>query len=144
MFLLMRLLLGAIFLTSGLEKAISPSENFLYVIQAYQAFPFVLERAASLVFPWVEITVGAFLVLGFWLPITLKVSMMMSTALLLLVGQAIIRALPIDSCGCFGNLVHLPLQGVFALDMAMLAAAFFALKHILKTKRFSIDQWYEK
>lgn len=144
MFLLLRFFLGAVFLVSGFEKAISPSENFLFVIQAYQAFPLVLERAASLVFPWVEIVVGAFLVLGFWLPLTLKVSMMISLSLLLLVGQAMLRALPIDSCGCFGNLVHLPLGAVFALDMVMFAAGWAALKQISKTRQFSVDQWYEK
>lgn len=144
MFLLIRLFLGAIFVVSGLEKAISPAENFLYVIQAYQVFPLVLERAASYLFPWIELMIGVFLVLGFWLPTTLKVSMMVSSALFLLVGQALLRALPIDSCGCFGNLVHVPLRGVLVLDAVMFMLAFFALKHIALTKRFSVDQWYEK
>ena len=143
-FLLIRLFLGVLFIVSGGEKAVSPSANFLYVIQAYQILPDVLAQIAALVFPWVELFVGLSILLGMWLDVGLKVLVVVSCSLILMVGQAIVRNLPIDSCGCFGNLVHLPLRGVILLDVTVLACTVFCLEHIESARRLSLDHYFEK
>jgi uncharacterized membrane protein YphA (DoxX/SURF4 family) len=142
MLVFIRTIIGVIFLVSGFEKAVSPSANFLYVIQAYQIVPSPLDQVVSRVFPWIELGVGAFVAVGLFLPWALRVSALMSLSLLGIVAQAMLRNLPIDSCGCFGNLVHLPLQGVFILDLVMLASAILLLKQLDKARSFSVDAWY--
>lgn len=139
-----RLFLGLLFIVSGCEKAISPSENFLYVIQAYQILPDVLAKIASLVFPWVELFVGISILLGIWLEAGLKILALVSCSLIFMVGQAIVRDLPIDSCGCFGNLVHLPLQGVIFLDATVLLCTVFCLKNMDEARVWSLDRYFAK
>ena len=118
-------------------------ENFLYVLQAYQVFPDVIARIAALVFPWIELGVGVFLALGLRLRPTVLVLACMSGSLIVVVGQAIIRRLPIDSCGCFGNLVHLPLRGVIFLDLTIFVSAMLFLRDRGAARRFSLDQRYD-
>lgn len=143
MLLILRFIIALIFIVSGFEKLISPSENFLYVLQAYAVFPDVIARAASVVFPWIELGVGVFLALGLWLRPAVFVLACMSGSLIMLVAQAIIRRLPIDSCGCFGNLVHLPLKGVIILDVTIFVSALLFLQNTRAVRRFSLDQFYD-
>jgi uncharacterized membrane protein YphA (DoxX/SURF4 family) len=56
-----RVFIGLVLLASGFEKLISPWQNFLYVVQAYEALPSYLEKATALVLPWVELIVGLFM-----------------------------------------------------------------------------------
>jgi triosephosphate isomerase len=142
MLLFLRFVIALIFIVSGVEKLISPSENFLYVLQAYAVFPDAVARLTSVAFPWIELGVGVFLALGLWLRPTVLVLSCMSASFIMVVAQAIIRKLPIDSCGCFGNLVHLPLQGVIILDVTIFVSALLFLKHMKAVSRFSLDRFY--
>ena len=144
MLLVLRFVIALIFIISGGEKLISPPENFLYVLQAYAVFPDALARVASVVFPWIELGVGVFLALGLWLRPTVLVLLCMSGSLIMVVSQAIIRKLPIDSCGCFGNLVHLPLKGVIILDVTIFVTALLLLNNMKVVCRFSLDRLYDK
>lgn len=137
-----RILLGVLFVISGGEKIISPVENFLMVIHGYDFLPQPLERLAAMVFPWVELFTGLFLLAGLWLRQALMVLIMMSVSLMLVVGQAILRRLPMENCGCFGELIHLPLQGVFFVDLTVLALSVFCLVNYKKAMRFSVDAMY--
>ncbi|MEI8011412.1 MAG: MauE/DoxX family redox-associated membrane protein [Candidatus Omnitrophota bacterium] len=139
-FLLLRFVLASVFIASGWEKAVSPSENFLYILQAYEVLPSVLERLVSVVFPWVELAVGVSLLVGLWLRAGLLAATCVSGSFILIVGQAIIRRLPIDNCGCFGNLVHLPLRGVIFLDLALLTTAWILSSNLAATSFFSLDR----
>ena len=144
MLLVLRFVIALIFIVSGFEKLISPSENFLYVLQAYAVFPHMIEGIASVVFPWVVLGVGVFLALGLWRRPTILVLTCMSASLIMVVAQAIIRKLPIDSCGCFGDLVHLPLKSVIILDGAICASAILLMYNIKTVRRFSLDRLYDK
>jgi len=143
MLLFLRFIIALIFIVSGVEKLISPSENFLYVLQAYAVFPDPIARMVSVVFPWIELVVGVFLALGLWLRPTVLVLLCMSGSFIMVVAQAIIRKLPIDSCGCFGNLVHLPLQGVIILDVAICTSVVLFLLKMNAVRRFSLDRLYD-
>jgi hypothetical protein len=138
-----RFCLALVFIVSGFEKLLGPSENFLYVLQAYNVFPSFLEHLASVVFPWIELVLGVFLMLGLWLRFSLLGIAVVSGALILIVLQAIIRQLPIDNCGCFGDLIHLPLRGVILIDIVDLAIALLCLKGWPAAKRFSLDNFYD-
>ena len=143
-FVLIRIVLGLIFIVSGAEKAIGPSENFLYVIQGYAILPDALARLASWVFPWIELFLGVFILLGLWLDWAFKGLLLVSGSLILMVGQAIVRKLPLDSCGCFGNLVHLPLRGVILLDCSIFLLTLVSLKNLDRARFLSLDALYSK
>ena len=88
MLLLLRFVIALIFIVSGIEKLISPRENFLYVLQAYEVFPDLLESVASMVFPWIELGIGVFLALGLWLRLAAAALACMSGSLVVVVAQA--------------------------------------------------------
>ncbi|MBF0122138.1 MAG: DoxX family protein [Candidatus Omnitrophica bacterium] len=142
--LFIRVLLGVLFIVSGGEKAVGPSENFLYVIQAYQILPDPLAQLASVFFPWAELFIGLSILLGIWLDVGLIALAGVSCSLILMVGQAIVRNLPIDSCGCFGSLVHLPLRGVIILDVTVLVSTLFCLRNIDQARWLSLDNYFVK
>lgn len=144
MFVVIRMILGVLFIVSGLEKIISPAENFQYVIEGYAIFSPELARMVSIVFPWIELFTGLFIALGFWLQPALMGMLLISTSLIIVVGQAIIRRLPLENCGCFGNLIHLPLQGVIVLDSAIFALTLFLLLNAVKASKFGLDDFYDR
>ncbi len=139
-----RFLIAALFIVSGGEKLLGSSEDFYYVLQAYAVFPDPLARLISFVFPWVEFSTGVFLALGLWLRPVLALLTVISGSFILVVGQAIVRGLPIDNCGCFGELVHLPLRGVIVVDVTTLILALVCLKHGEAVSLFSVDGHYKK
>ena len=88
MWFLLRLIIGGVFLFSSLGKLISPYQNFLYVIQAYQLLPSWGELLTAQVFPWIELIVGTFVFLGLWTPWALRGALVLFGVLVLVVGQA--------------------------------------------------------
>ncbi|MBI3602028.1 MAG: DoxX family membrane protein [Candidatus Omnitrophica bacterium] len=138
----LRLFIGLVLLVSGFEKLISPYQNFLYVIQAYQMFPSWMETAAALLVPWVELMVGIFLVLGLWLKRSLKGAVILLACFIIIVGQALLRHLPLEDCGCFGEAIHIPPQGIMVFDSLMLLSAFWLLRYPSKVKGLSLDKYF--
>ncbi len=144
MFVMIRIILGVLFIISGGEKVLSPMENFLYVIDGYKVIPTGFEPAVALVFPWVELLVGVFILLGLWLRQAFVVLFLMSVSLAGIVSQAIVRQLPLDSCGCFGELIHIPLRGVLLVDLSVIVLTLLCLANIKRTSLFSIDGLYAR
>ncbi len=144
MFLTIRIFLGVLFIISGGEKLLRPVEDFLYVIDGYQAVPRLLEPAVAVVFPWVELLTGVFILLGLRLRLALGVLVAMSASLAGIVGQALVRRLPLENCGCFGELVHLPLRGVIIVDFLIMTLAVVCLMNIKKVSFFSLDGFYAR
>jgi len=144
MWFLLRILIGCIFVVSGLGKALSPYQNFLYVIQAYQLLPAGPETLVAQVFPWIELLVGCFVLLGLWLPWSLRAAMGLFGIFVIVVGQALVRNLPLESCGCFGELIHLKPQVVMIMDSISLLLTLALLRHLSAVKKFSLDAYFEK
>ena len=138
----LRVFIGLIFLVSGFEKVISPWQNFLYVIQAYQLFPVWLESVAAITVPWAELMAGIFMVLGLWLEISLKASILLFASFVVIVGQALLRHLPIDQCGSFGASIHILPRHIIVFDSFMLLIAFWLLRHPSQVKRLSLDKYF--
>ncbi len=139
-----RVLIGVLFLVSGVEKLISPYQNFLYAIQAYQLLPGWAETAVARVFPWVELFVGIFMFLGLWTEAALKGALVLFAVFITVVGQALLRKLDIDQCGCFGQMMHLKLHVVIVLDSLCLFLTVLMLRYLHKTKQWGLDRYFEK
>src|SRR4051812_43532449 len=110
MAVILRIFIGMILLGSGVEKLLSPYQNFLYVIQSYQMLPSQLEFLAAVGVPWIELVAGLFMLLGLWLNLALLGAVGLFSSFIIIVGQALIRHLPIDHCGCFGEALHIAPQ----------------------------------
>ena len=132
------------FIVSGAEKLLSHYQNFLYAIQSYQILPTALELLVARLFPWIELFLGVFLLLGFWLGAVLRGLWGMVVVFMIVVSQALIRHLPITECGCFGALFSIPLQAVFIFDSAILFLLTVLLRHVKKAGHFGLDQYFEK
>ena len=130
MYTILRIIIGSIFLVSGLGKLFSPYQNFLYVIQAYQLLPSWGEVLAAQVFPWIELIVGVFVFLGLWTSWGLRGAMVLFGIFVVVVGQALIRDLPLENCGCFGEWIHLKPQMVIIMDSISLLLTLVLLRNI--------------
>src|SRR3989338_6093438 len=141
-FVITRILVGGLFLFSGASKLIEPYQNFLYVVQSYEVFPPFLAEISAHVVPWVEMFLGLFLVLGLYLPWVLRALLLFIASFIAIVGQAIIRNLPIKECGCFGEFLSLPLQAVIGFDTTMFLTVIYLLFKESKTAQLSLDQYF--
>ena len=143
MFVVLRIFIGSIFLVSGLGKLLSPYQNFQYVIQAYQFLPSWGEVLVAQIFPWIELIVGVFVFLGLWTPWALRGAVVLFGVFVLVVGQALLRGLPLESCGCFGELIHLKPQTVIIMDSLSLLVTFLMLRNLSRTRKLSLDSYFD-
>lgn len=142
-FVVVRIMLGLLFVVSGFEKVTHPYQNFLYVVQSYEIFNSSLEKFIAQVLPWVEFFIGIFLILGFWLRMALKGFMVMMVAFIFIVAQALVRQLPILECGCFGELISFPLHVTLFFDVMLLFCAGLLWLGFEKTSQFSLDNRFQ-
>ena len=144
MFSAIRIFIGLVFFVSGVEKLVSPYQNFLYVIQAYQILPGWLDVLTARIFPWGEVFTGIFMVLGLWSQQAVKAAMLMCAVFIAVVGQALLRGLPIEQCGCFGELVHVPPRVIIVFDSALLLMTVMLLRHPLKMNQWGLDRYFAR
>lgn len=136
----LRMLVALIFIVSGTEKLLSPVENFIYALQSYEVIPTSdLEFLIATAFPWMELLVGVFLLLGLWTKISLKGTGLMACGFIMIVGQGLVRRLPLVDCGCFGDLMHFPIWVTFTIDWVILGLSILLFCNINKTKMLSLD-----
>jgi putative oxidoreductase len=100
--LLLRLLLGLIFIIAAIEKIAAP-ESFSVSIANYKLLPSEFINMPAIIIPWIELISGLLLLLG----ISVKENSAIITFLLVVFTITIIislfRGLNID-CGCFGTI----------------------------------------
>jgi len=143
-FVILRLVVGAVFLVSGFEKLMGPYQNFLYVIEGYDIFPMGQAEWIARILPWMEFLTGIFLVTGLWLTQSLGSALVLFGLFMAVVAQALIRGLDLSDCGCFGELLSFPLPVVFLMDSIFLVVTAMLLQKKKMTGSFSLDRYFEK
>lgn len=98
---LARVGLAAVWLVSGLLKAVDPDQTYV-AVRAYDVLPKVGVTVVAGVLPWFELALGLLLLLGVGTRIVAWLSVGLLLVFLAGVGQAWARGLSID-CGCFGG-----------------------------------------
>ena len=141
---ILRIIIGSIFLVSSLGKLLAPYQNFQYVIQAYQVLPSWAEVLTAQVFPWIEFFVGILVLLGLWTAWGLRGALILFGTFVVVVGQALIRGLPLENCGCFGEWIHFKPQTVIVMDSLSLLITFVLLRNIVLVKKFSLDSHFDR
>ncbi len=92
----------------------------------------------------IELIVGLFVSLGLWTSWALRGALVLFGIFVVVVGQALIRALPLESCGCFGEWIHLKPQTVIIMDSTSLLLVILLLRNISLARKFSLDSYFDK
>ncbi len=97
--IMIRLILGAVFIYAGIGKVINPAE-FARDIDNYRLLPYVLVPFMAIILPWVEIIAGVLLIVGRFLLGSSFIVMALNLVFIVAIAAALARGLDID-CGCF-------------------------------------------
>lgn len=99
--ILVRFILGGIFIAAGIPKILDPA-SFAGVVYNYQLLPNALINIFAIALPWIEVVAGGFIILGIWMPgaVLLYNLLMLSFISALVFNTA--RGLDIN-CGCFST-----------------------------------------
>ena len=97
-----RLVLGAVFVYSGVVKALAPLD-FAQGIRNYRIVGSSLSFLVALILPWLEILAGLSLAAGIWKRASALLVSMMLAFFIVLAAVTILRGIDVD-CGCFGAL----------------------------------------
>jgi uncharacterized membrane protein YphA (DoxX/SURF4 family) len=96
-----RLGLAAVWLTSGVLKAIDPDQTYI-AVRAYDVLPPIGVEVVAGILPWFEIALGVLLLVGVGIRTVGVLSVLLLLGFVAGVSQAWARGLLID-CGCFGG-----------------------------------------
>lgn len=144
--LVLRLIIGGVFIFSGFQKASSPAEEFAAIIQAYYIPPSILPPDWILPFaqvlPWIELIFGVFLIAGYLRRLSARVLACMLAMFVLALSWALFNHIPLENCGCFGSSgFHLsPRIGIMS-DLCLLACAVWLSRK--GGDPWSVDRWVE-
>lgn len=125
-------------------KLLAAPENFISVVRSYDILPGwgVLTVAHAL--PWIELILGVFIVLGLWLRQSLVTLWLFNTAFIAAIASTLIRKLPLEDCGCFGEALHLSPKQVLLLDGALWVLFALLLIFMSRVRALSLDKYFDK
>ena len=135
-----RVLVGGLFVLSGISKIVLPHGEVMALVKQYQVIPDFLVSPIAAGLPWLELASGTALCIGF---LTTPAAWLIGAQLVsfsLLMVVVLVAQIPIEDCGCFGNLGirETPLH-VLIRDLILLGilASVFVRRH----DAWSIDAW---
>jgi len=141
---LARLGVGVLFAYAGFSKLMEPNENFHAVVLQYEVIPYEWTGMISLGMPWLELTFGVFLILGFATRISSGVLAILALGFVALISLSYLKlgSLP-ENCGCFGQggIQLSPFQ-IILLDFT---SAVICLKLLMTHEHhLSLDSWLRR
>ena len=101
---LIRILLGAVFIFSGITKIVNPLK-FAQDILNYQIVSEIISFWIALILPWLELICGIFLITGILIRGSSFLISCMLFIFIFFVLSVLVRGEQID-CGCFGFISH--------------------------------------
>jgi len=96
---LLCLAIGGIFVYASIDKIINP-EAFARVIHNYRLLPPVAINGLAIFLPWLELTAGLCLMLGFKYRSANLIIFLMTIVFIVALGSAYFRGINLN-CGCF-------------------------------------------
>jgi len=99
--LIFRLILGGVLFAAGYLKAIAPDKSQM-AVRSYELLPISIANLLGLILPFLEIAIGALLVLGALTKSMAALGGFTMIIFIIAISQAWARGLNID-CGCFGG-----------------------------------------
>lgn len=134
---LARMILGIVFIYASIDKILHPGD-FAEIIHNYQILPDLLINPTAIVLPWLELILGAFLLIGIWLPGAVFLSNLLLAVFLGAIVFNLARGLDIH-CGCFSTTVDLgdaaaPMVWYVIRDGLFIVPGIFLLWHTLYSR----------
>ena len=136
----MRIIVGFVFLYSGYIKIVEPRDVFYEAVRSYRIFGDWLSYIISAFFPWFEVYLGLFLVLGLFEKYVIRIGIGIFLIFEMLLLQALIRKLDVVNCGCFGAKHSNPIWVEFLLNIVWLFFLFISSRF---RTTFSADHFIE-
>ncbi len=143
---ILRIIVGGIFLISGLAK-ISDPVRFVLTLREFDIFPEIIVPFTAIYMPWLEFIIGLCIILG----ILHRASSFMLACLIFIftiaIISVIIRGMEID-CGCFGLLADiLKIPDMADMKAVIRNMLFIGMSlYIFKTQKtlFSLENYLKK
>ncbi len=130
-----RLALGVVFIVSGAGK-FPEGAAFVNQVEGFDLLPNVLARFYGTALPWVEVVVGAFLILGLLSRFAAGIGGLAALSFIIANSIILYRGLNLE-CGCFGDIFVFHTRDALIIDFALLIMAIQILVH--KGEFLSLD-----
>lgn len=124
--LISRIFLGGVLIYASIDKIINPLD-FAKAIDNYQIIPFGLENIMAIIIPWLELTIGIFLIFGILLHGASLLVILLMICFIIGMSIAILKGYNIE-CGC--GLISGEMVGLHKIveDIIYLVLALIILK----------------
>lgn len=100
-----RIIIGAIFLISGLAKISDPA-RFILTLREFRLFPEVIVPFTAIWLPWFELLLGLCVLVGLLHRTSALILACLNAGFLAAIVSVIVRGIVVD-CGCFGMLADM-------------------------------------
>lgn len=137
---ILRIVIGLVFILSGIHKLLAPIEEFTNIIDTYDVFPASINLIAAYLIPWCELLLGVLLFLGLYLSVAAQSLFVLLCSFAAVITQALIRRLPIEECGCFGGQLSLSLPHTLIFDIIMLVCLLIIIGSPDASSQHSLDK----
>ena len=128
-----RFILGAIFVYASYDKIMHP-EAFAEVVYNYQILPDGLINVTAIFLPWLEILMGVFLIVGFWMSGAVIWCNIMLAVYIGALCFNLARGLNVN-CGCFSTTKGSTISIETILwDVAFLALSVYLLFFVFRSE----------
>jgi uncharacterized membrane protein YphA (DoxX/SURF4 family) len=100
-----RIIIGGIFLISGLAK-ISDPIRFMLTLREFRLIPEIIVLSTAIYLPWLEFILGLFILVGIMHRTASLILSCLIGSFTLAIASVILRGIEVD-CGCFGLLADM-------------------------------------
>jgi len=137
---LARLLVSGTFVFSGATKLLSHSQ-FVDTVTGYHILPHSLATAYGVALPWVELVIGAYLLLGILIRPSAFAVVLMGISFMVANVSAIVRG--DEHCGsCFGEAITFPAWQSLIVDVLIMIAALYLVVVDGGKGMLGFDSWF--
>ncbi len=137
-----RVIVGLIFLVSGIQKSFAAPEEFAAIIEQYQILPPNRILLFATVIPWIEVALGLAMVLGYCTRTASQISSGFFMMFLFALGSTLLRGITLENCGCFGGGIHLTQGQAMGLDSLLLCLSYCAYR--FGSAYAPLDAWIQR
>jgi putative oxidoreductase len=131
--LVLRIVLGGIFVYAAWVKLRDPWELYALAINSYEVLPLWAVEVVARSLPWLELAIGVGLIAGIWLRISATVTSLLLMVFFGLMVRAFAKGMQIN-CGCFGGTDIISWRTLLR-DGSMLAASLLLTAMAFKRQR---------
>ena len=113
--------IGIVFIVSSVGK-ISEGSAFVEDVSKYQLLPDGMAEAYATALPWVEITIGILLIVGFSSRFYASIALLTSLSFIVANSVVLNRGLNL-TCGCFGDMAALQTREAIIIECILFVLA---------------------